>query len=180
MNETVFRYLNNLAFQSSVFDSLVVFSAVFLVWLLVAGVFAYALYPGRETKMSSWHVLGIVFISAFIAWFIGEAINVLYPVARPISALEGSVNTLVLKGGMDAFPSGHAAFAFALATAMLFFKRSIGALLLIGAVLVGVSRIIAGVHWPLDIIAGGALGMVTAIAASFLWKTFPRGSSLRK
>ena len=64
----------------------------------------------------------------------------------------------------SAFPSGHTATVF------LFFgiwalsakKRWLSLFLLLPALLVGISRIAVGVHWPADILAGSALGWVSA------------------
>lgn len=67
-----------------------------------------------------------------------------------------------------AFPSGHAGGTAALVTAILAVAAPAGGrgrrlAFLAGGVLVvavAVSRVALGVHWPLDIVAGGALGIV--------------------
>lgn len=66
------------------------------------------------------------------------------------------------------FPSGHAAAAFALAgIGILGTRRRWRALLLVPAGLVGLSRIMVGVHWPLDVLwgmVGGWLGAWSGLA----------------
>lgn len=65
------------------------------------------------------------------------------------------------------FPSAHAALAAALAIGLLpLVPRRYWVLLLAAAVLVGLSRIYLGVHSPLDIVGGWALG--TAVSAGYL------------
>ncbi|HEY8486945.1 MAG TPA: phosphatase PAP2 family protein, partial [Limnochordales bacterium] len=69
-------------------------------------------------------------------------------------------------GGM---PSGHAAVAFALATAIFFISGS-GLLTLMALVLaglVGQSRLEGGLHTPMEVAAGGALGV--AVMAGLFW-----------
>ncbi|HEV8595697.1 MAG TPA: phosphatase PAP2 family protein [Thermoplasmata archaeon] len=72
-----------------------------------------------------------------------------------------------------AFPSGHAARAFALATLLTLRLRDWrwSAPLFLYASLVGVSRIYVGVHWPSDVLGGAILGSVVAVAIDRLTRT---------
>ncbi|MCX8052908.1 MAG: phosphatase PAP2 family protein [Armatimonadetes bacterium] len=56
------------------------------------------------------------------------------------------------------FPSGHATTAFAVAVAMSSFVPKAGYVLIPLALLVSVSRIYVGVHFPVDIVFGAVLG----------------------
>jgi undecaprenyl-diphosphatase len=63
------------------------------------------------------------------------------------------------------FPSGHATTAFA-AAVLLSLRYPRGAAVFFGlAVLVGLSRVVLGSHFPSDVVAGAVLGSVTALAA---------------
>lgn len=61
-------------------------------------------------------------------------------------------------GGGDSFPSFHATFFSALATSFYFYHKYLAWIYIIGAILIGASRITAGIHWPVDILVGYALG----------------------
>lgn len=61
------------------------------------------------------------------------------------------------------FPSGHMAVFFALAMAIWFVNRKWSAWYFILAAAMGVARIYVGVHWPLDIIVGAIVGIVSAL-----------------
>jgi len=67
-----------------------------------------------------------------------------------------------LRGGM---PSGHTAFAFALSTACAFISKSIvlGVLTLILAIMMGESRVRAGIHTKWEVFMGGLIGIIATI-----------------
>lgn len=69
-------------------------------------------------------------------------------------------NPLIGSGGAYGFVSSHAANAFALALFIgkLIRRKSIWFLMLTWAFLTAYSRIYTGVHFPLDVLAGGILG----------------------
>lgn len=102
---------------------------------------------------------------------IAEIIKFFVARPRPFSALE--IQPLVSYGNHDinmSFPSGHAAFYFALAFAVFLYfnraedkaKKRLGLWFLAGASLVAVSRIFVGIHWPTDILVGAAIGIASA------------------
>jgi membrane-associated phospholipid phosphatase len=84
------------------------------------------------------------------------------------------------------FPSGHAAASFAVAGIWIMTlpgRNWMRAALLALAVLVSLSRVMVGVHWPIDILwgmLGGWLGAWTGLTlyARYQWKTDGRGGFL--
>jgi undecaprenyl-diphosphatase len=75
------------------------------------------------------------------------------------------------------FPSGHAATAFAGATVLTAFAPRYRLLFYGLAVLIAFSRLYNGVHYPTDVLAGAALGTLTAL---LLLAAVRRGSLLRR
>lgn len=72
--------------------------------------------------------------------------------------------------GQYGFVSSHAANTFAVGTflALVFKHRITTICLMVWASVVGFSRIYLGVHFPLDVLCGGLLGIVTGIFVYFV------------
>ncbi|GAB2681030.1 phosphatase PAP2 family protein [Aliiglaciecola sp. 3_MG-2023] len=60
-------------------------------------------------------------------------------------------------------PSGHTAAAFLMASLLAHFYPSVAVLVYIWASLIGLSRVMLGVHYPSDIVAGAFLGIIISM-----------------
>jgi undecaprenyl-diphosphatase len=72
------------------------------------------------------------------------------------------------------FPSGHAATSFACATVLAFALPRYRLALFALAAAIAWSRVYVGVHYPLDVLGGAALGVLVAIALRKLLAVLPR------
>lgn len=82
---------------------------------------------------------------------------------RPCDALP--FEAYIVPSDKFSFPSGHAAAAFVFATLIANFYPGFSEIAYMLAVLVGISRVLLGVHYPTDILAGAALGCGSALLA---------------
>ncbi len=87
--------------------------------------------------------------------------------ARPDTAIAG-FEALAANPDRFSFPSGHTAAAFGVAVAFAGEPHGLGPAALTFAVGVGLSRVYLGAHYPLDVVAGGALGVVAGLAARLI------------
>ncbi|MGB0664914.1 MAG: phosphatase PAP2 family protein [Pontibacterium sp.] len=79
---------------------------------------------------------------------------------------------LIVPSDKFSFPSGHSAAAFVFATTLSHYYPS-GAPLFYGlASMIGLSRVLLGVHFPSDIVAGAALGMLCATFGIGLYQAY--------
>jgi undecaprenyl-diphosphatase len=66
------------------------------------------------------------------------------------------------------FPSGHMLWFFALSMTVWYTNRRWGTVFFILSALMGIARIYAGVHWPLDVLGGAVIGVLCSMAIHVL------------
>lgn len=168
----VFRWLNAWAGLNSFLDFLIVFRALYLWYVVMAVVIAFVLvtffHTFRAYQRRNTELFIVAFLSAAIARFIvTEGIRFLYYRPRPYLSLDGvRVLKHQLFGHMatsSSFPSGHAALAFAVATAVAFYYPKTSILFFAAAFSIGVGRVAVGVHWPSDVLGGAFVGVGTVL-----------------
>ncbi len=95
-----------------------------------------------------------------VLWLIVELIKVLVRRSRPFAKLPG-VRVVGSRARGKSFPSGHTSQAFYMATIFVqYFQVHTATLVLFytAALLVGVTRMYLGMHYPRDVLAGAILG----------------------
>jgi undecaprenyl-diphosphatase len=101
--------------------------------------------------------------SAGLAMLANQVISHGWDRARPFTAHEASTHLLSAPSPDPSFPSDHAAAAFAIGFAVLAFSRRGGILFLGAALLIGISRVALGLHYPSDVLAGVVVGWLAAL-----------------
>jgi diacylglycerol kinase family enzyme/membrane-associated phospholipid phosphatase len=97
----------------------------------------------------------------------------LFPRRRPAADALPNWRSLPDPPTSSSFPSGHAASAAALTTALAMESPLAGVLVAPLAATVAYSRVHTGVHWPSDVAAGAALGVGVALATRRWWPVRP-------
>ena len=118
-----------------------------------------------------------VFGSALLAWGLLEAIYAVYDRARPEEVLARATLNGHSWAHLNSFPSGHMAItaALAVAVALAFPRLRYGLLAYVAAV--ALTRVFFGAHFPLDVLAGTALGTGSAILVAL---SVPRFAAARR
>lgn len=113
--------------------------------------------------------------SALAVWVLNHAFH-LDPWPRPcdlaahIPSARHAAETLFYWPTDPSFPSNAAAVLFGLALGMWFTNRKAGVVLFVLACLWSFARVYCGVHYPLDIVGGAAIGFVVSyIVYKGLW-----------
>ncbi|MBS99145.1 MAG: phosphatase PAP2 family protein [Oceanospirillaceae bacterium] len=90
---------------------------------------------------------------------------------RPCHCLQG-FRAVIEPSDKFSFPSGHAAAAFVFATVLVAHYPFLFLPAYLVAMLIGLARVLLGVHYPTDIAAGALLGICSASLAMHLWEVF--------
>ncbi len=104
-----------------------------------------------------------VIVAPALAFSLVHVARQLYFRPRPFYALE--IDSLIYHAANSSLPSLHATSAFVIAAVIWCFHKKLGTALLVIAGVVGISRVMVGVHFPLDIAAGAILGATIALGS---------------
>jgi undecaprenyl-diphosphatase len=158
----IFEKINNFAGQNDWVDRIGIFGARYLIVIMAVSLLRYVfIYKTKAQRFFNLKVLLNAALAVLLGLFINLIISIFIQRPRPFELGLG-VNLYGMLAGGDSFPSKHTTIAFALAMAVFLYHRRFGAVLLVLAVLVGLSRIFVGVHYPLDVLAGALVGITAA------------------
>ncbi len=177
MDLSLFRAINDLGGLSRTADWAAVFLASYLQYALVAVFFGYLVWSRRDRVERKRLALVSLASVALSRGILTEAIRFFYHRPRPFVVLQ-SVTRLIDVGQGEyfgSFPSGHATFFFALAMAMYLHDKKWGWWFFAGAMLMGVARVFAGVHWPSDVLGGALIGVAAGWFADAMVMRWRRG-----
>ncbi len=96
-------------------------------------------------------------VAQFAANMVLKLVNLAYFRPRPFDP-DPTVHLLFYRPWDSSCPSNPAAFGFAIATAIYLGDRRLGKAALVVAAIWALARVFSGVHYPLDVAAGAALG----------------------
>ena len=168
MDDTIFFFFYNLAHRSEIFDQVVIFFAVYFPYIVIflAGVFIlmhHEVFKAESTFqvfLEKKKEILSSFLTGILAWILAHILKFLFSTIRPFEAFP-QIQSLIRESGFS-FPSGHAAFFMALAVSIFFFHKKAGYWFMFFALIIGVARIVVGVHFPIDILGGFILGALIA------------------
>ena len=178
LNISLFFYFHDLLGYSELFSAVVYVIAKEIDWyVIIAGVFFILINEYIHNRSSLRIILRrsfieniYIFIGICIAWAISLFMKINFAIPRPFIQFPETI-PLFVYGAYDSFPSGHATLFSALGTALFFYNKKIGIIFLFFALIIGLTRIIAGIHFPLDVLMGWCIGaFVSYLSYYFLQK----------
>jgi membrane-associated phospholipid phosphatase len=169
VNLALFRWLNALGRYTG--------DAVWAnITLLGDGLLALALIGPVAARRPdiAWSML----LAALIGTLAVHGLKELFAEPRPLAVLAPSqIRVIGPPLYAMSFPSGHATTISVFASVMTLHvtDRRVQAGMLVAVILVALSRVVVGAHWPRDIAAGMVVGWFVALAAVWLAQHAPKG-----
>jgi len=144
-------------------DTLIKFCAKYLVFIVVLiFVWAWVKAPIRLKKQMALAII----LAGLIAGILDKLGAKLYYDPRPF--VTHHVTPLVPHAADNGFPSEHTILAFTVAAVLYFYRPKMSYLAFGLALLVGIGRVAAHVHSPVDIIGGAAIGLIAGYTGNFI------------
>lgn len=170
-DQSLFLWINGLSGKSPVIDN--IFSAIANDYfaIILGCMVMMALWTGTRNPQKRRHIQkGVMVASSSLGTAQGmvEIINNFWQRPRPFQELD--VNLLFYPPTDPSFPSNSASVLFAMAWGIFLYDRKAGSALLAIAAVMSFSRIYVGIHYPLDIAGGIALGLLVALFFTALFK----------
>lgn len=135
---------------------------ILIIWL------ALMVFGGQKGRVAGLLIIFVVIMSDQIS---SAIIKPSVGRIRPCHLYE-NLRMLVNCGGKYSFPSSHASNISAAALLFSYFYRKGSLIFLFIALIVGFSRVYVGVHYPLDVLAGFAVGFCSTFIILKLYLTF--------
>lgn len=157
----LFHFLNDLAGQSAILDWIVRalvndYAVPTLMALMLAGLWAAG--PTEDDRRRTQRAILFALIGVAIANALMRGLQVFYFHPRPFAT--ETVKLLFYRPSVSSFPSVPVATMFCYVTGIWSANRRAAWLMLAFSVSFALSRVIAGVHYPSDILGGAALGIL--------------------
>jgi undecaprenyl-diphosphatase len=136
-------------------NSLILFGAKYLYFFQIVLAAIYLLFQKRS-QQKSIIVLSAIFLS--LVYIVAQIIAVFYFDPRPF--VVDHFTPLIPHAPDNGFPSDHMLLTSAIASILFVYNKKLGILAWVVAIVVGVSRVYAGIHHLTDIVGSAVIVVV--------------------
>jgi undecaprenyl-diphosphatase len=152
-------------------NSVIIFCAAYLYLIVIIG-FGIAWISTTKDRKIQFILMAIV--AGAIAYILSRIASRLYFDPRPF--VTEHVKPLIAHVADNGFPSDHALLTMTLTAITYFFNKKVALGMLTLSIIIGIARVLAKIHSPLDIGVGWLIGIIGAIASyyiiGYLWTKF--------
>lgn len=163
IDQNIFLFINSFVGKSEIIDSTakLLVNEYFLPTILSIILFSFWFYWREDRDIKQRSVLLGVLSVTLGSMVLVSLINFFIQRPRPFDVLD--VNLLFYKPTDPSFPSNATVVIFALALSIFSADKKIGLVALILASIYGFLRVFVGVHFPLDVLVGAFIGIVSVV-----------------
>ncbi len=169
VDTSVYHALNDFAYEHVWVGDVARFFAQDAVFILIGGFALLWLIRTPHGWLLGERARAAIFAGALatvLGLLIVQVIGQIWDRQRPFVVLN-HFHKLIAHPADASFPSDHVTGAVALGAALLIFRRyRMAAVALTVALLIGVARVMVGVHWPTDILGAIGVGIFAALVVT--------------
>lgn len=133
----------------------------------------------KTTRDQKLKFAASIVLAGIIAYAVAKVAGKIYYDPRPF--VTAHVQPLIQHAADNGFPSDHALLTATLTAVTYFFNRKLALGMALLTIIVGIARILARVHSPLDIAGGWVLGVIGAVIGYYFvtwyWRRHPKANS---
>jgi membrane-associated phospholipid phosphatase len=139
-------------------NEIITVTAQYLIYIVGLIAIVVTLFSEKTVR---WSIIKLAILSFGLAFLIAYIAGVLYYDARPF--VVDHLEPLIPHAPNNGFPSDHTLAAMVTAAVIFVYRRRLGIVLGLLGILVGVARIMAYLHHPIDVVAS----ILIAFSATF-------------
>ncbi|HLP44094.1 MAG TPA: phosphatase PAP2 family protein [Candidatus Nanoarchaeia archaeon] len=149
----------------------ILFFAEDLAYILLGILLIYILYSSKKHKQKIGIIVSLAVSIIISRYAIVEGFRTFWHRPRPF--VELNLFEIVSESS-HSFPSAHASIFSAISTVIFFHNRKMGIAFFCTTVVIGLGRILAGVHYPSDIVAGLIVGVISGALGYYSVALLPK------
>ncbi|MEI6810881.1 MAG: phosphatase PAP2 family protein [Candidatus Nomurabacteria bacterium] len=146
-------------------NQIIFFCGTYLIYVSIVFTVLYLFFKGDKKHLI--RNLIVLLGGATLSWIAAHFLKDIIAHPRPDLTL-----ALLEPNDIYSFPSGHASFMFALGFLMSYLNKRAGIIILILALVTGIARVLAGVHYWYDILGGAVLAYFVSYLIFFVYKKY--------